>query len=173
MGDNNKGEDGGFISFGSIDQEYFTGEITWAPVTRKAYWEVEMNAVYLNGKKINVQAKGAAIDTGTSLIAMPTAEANALNTAIGAKKSWNGQWTIDCATIPTLPKLTVEFNGQKYDLEGTDYVLNVQGSCVSGFIGLDIPPPAGPLWIVGDVFLRKYYTVYDLGNARVGFALAK
>jgi saccharopepsin len=169
MGDTNKGNEGGSITFGSIEPSHFTGSINWAPVVRKAYWEVELQSVFLGGKKLNVQSKGAAIDTGTSLIAMPVNEAKAINTAIGAKASWNGQYTIDCSLVPSLPELVLVFAGKQYVLKGEDYILNVQNSCVSGFIGLDI---GVPLWIVGDVFLRKYYTVYDLGNHRVGFALS-
>jgi len=170
LNDANSGVNQGEAVFGGIDSNHYTGKIHYAPVKRKAYWEVTLENVIFGNETIDIEPIGAAIDTGTSLIALPTVLADLINKEIGAKKNYAGQYVLECDTIPDLPELCLVFNGKKFCLEGSDYVLNIQNQCISGFVGLDVPSPAGPLWIVGDVFLRKYYTIYDLGRNRVGFA---
>ncbi|KAI8806020.1 aspartic peptidase domain-containing protein [Cladochytrium replicatum] len=172
LGKDADAEVGGVLLFGETDKAYYKGSISWVPVTRKGYWEVELEAVTLGGNDVGVTTRRAAVDTGSSLLVIPKTEAEALNAAIGAKKGFAGQYTVDCAVVPTLPDLEIQLAGKKYVLKSDDYVLKVQDSCVSGFMGMDIPPPAGPLWILGDVFLRAFYSVYDLGNHRVGLAKA-
>lgn len=63
---------------------------------------------------------------------------------------------------------------QHYTLEGDEYVINAGNDklCILAMAGMDIPEPAGPLWILGDVFMRKFYTVFDYGNAQIGLATA-
>ncbi|KAG1820146.1 endopeptidase [Suillus subaureus] len=164
--------DGGEATFGGVDHAAYTGTIDYVPLRRKAYWEVELEKVAFGSDVLELDMTGAAIDTGTSLIALPTDIAEMLNTQIGATKSWNGQYQVDCAKVPSLPELTFYFGGRPYPLKGSDYVLEVQGTCISSFTGMDINLPGGSLWIIGDVFLRRYYTVYDLGRDAVGFAKA-
>ncbi|CAO3614346.1 unnamed protein product [Mucor hiemalis] len=175
LNDANKGEsaEGGELVFGGVDPDHYKGDITWAPIRRKGYWEIDLEDIKFGGESVDLDPVGAAIDTGSSLIVAPSTVAELINNEIGAKKNWAGQYILDCALVPNLPEFCFVFAGKDFCLKGEDYVLQVQDQCISGFMGMDIPEPAGPLWIIGDVFLRKYYSVYDLGKNRVGLAKSK
>lgn len=85
-----------------------------------------------------------------------------LNTQIGAKKSWNGQYTVDCSKVPDLPDLSFYFDGKAYPLKGSDYVLEVQGTCISSFTPMDINLPGGSLWIIGTSSLNSNVSQADI-----------
>ena len=57
-------EDGGEAIFGGIDETAYTGEIHYAPVRRRAYWEVELEKIALGDEELELELTGAAIDTG-------------------------------------------------------------------------------------------------------------
>lgn len=172
LGDVNEGEDS-VATFGGIDKSFYKGDMVKIPLRRKAYWEVELDAITFGDETAELEKTGAILDTGTSLIALPSTLAELLNKEIGATKSWNGQYTVDCEKRSGLPDLTFTLTGYNFSITAYDYILEVQGSCISAFMGFDIPEPAGPLAILGDAFLRKWYSVYDLGNNAVGIAKSK
>jgi saccharopepsin len=72
--------DAGTAVFGGIDDSMYTGSINYTPLRRRAYWEVEMEAMTFGDEILELENTGAAIDTGTSLLAIPTDVATMLNT---------------------------------------------------------------------------------------------
>ncbi|KAL4768155.1 aspartic peptidase domain-containing protein [Aspergillus nidulans var. acristatus] len=173
LGDANKNGDSSVATFGGIDKDHYEGELIKIPLRRKAYWEVDLDAIALGDEVAELENTGVILDTGTSLIALPSNLAEMINTEIGATKGFTGQYSIDCAKRDSLPDLTFTLTGHNFTIGPYDYTLEVQGSCISAFMGMDFPEPVGPLAILGDAFLRKWYSVYDLGNGAVGLAKAK
>jgi len=172
LGDTNAGEESE-ATFGGIDKNHYTGKMVKIPLRRKAYWEVSLDAITFGKETAELDSTGVILDTGTSLIALPVTIAELLNKEIGAKKGFNGQYTVECDKRDSLPDMSFTLSGYNFTIGPTDYILEVQGSCISSFMGMDFPEPVGPLAILGDAFLRRWYSVYDLGNNAVGLAKAK
>lgn len=72
-------EDGGEATFGGIDDSAFSGKIDYHPIRRKGYWEIELESISFGKDELELENTGAAIDTGTSLIVMPSDVAEMLN----------------------------------------------------------------------------------------------
>ena len=129
------------VTFGGIDEKAYKGKITHLPLRRKAYWEVDFDAISFGKATAELDKTGVILDTGTSLIALPSTLADLLNKEMGAKKGYNGQYTVECDKRDSLPDVTFKLSGHDFSISAYDYILEVQGSCISTFMGMDFPAP--------------------------------
>jgi len=170
----------GELVLGGVDPNHYTGDFTYTPVIdsvpgKVGYWALAMDDVKINGASVTSVRK-AIVDSGTSLLAVPTAEIKKIAQLVGAKTvlpipPFNKEYTIDCKA--DAPDIDVVIGGKTYVLTKEDYIISAGGECLFGMTGLDVPAPAGPLYILGDVFMRAHYVKFDVGNKRLGFAQIK
>lgn len=173
LGNNSPGQ----LVIGGVDDTKYTGDFSYLPVVDmvkglRGYWEIAMDDFQISGSTV-IATKRAIVDSGTSLLAIPAADIKTIAKLIGAKTvapiaPFNKEYTIDCDTAG--PDMDIILGGNTYTLTKEDYVLNNGGSCLLGMTGMDIPAPAGPLVILGDVFMRAHYVKFDVDNEQIGLA---
>lgn len=66
------------VTFGGVDKSHYTGKMTKLPLRRKAYWEVDLDAITFGDQTAEIENTGAILDTGTSLLALPSTLAELL-----------------------------------------------------------------------------------------------
>uniref|UniRef100_A0A0G4I5N1 Peptidase A1 domain-containing protein n=1 Tax=Chromera velia CCMP2878 TaxID=1169474 RepID=A0A0G4I5N1_9ALVE len=156
------------ITFGEWKPERMSSELFWVPVSHPGYWQVGMQDIVIGNKATGLcgghSGCQVAVDTGTSLMAGPTEIIDALVETLDV--------AADCSNFDSLPDLGFLLGDHVLNLRAEDYVEKGTEGCSLALMRLDVPPPKGPLFIFGDPFLRKYYTVYDRDSLKVGFALA-
>jgi len=159
----------------STDSSFYTGDFTYVPVSLAAhllpYWLIKSSGIKVGGTSATscgFLGCQMVVDTGTSVIAGPVDATNALIAKVGNVSE-------DCSNVQSLPTLTFTFAGKDFDLGPDFYVIKAKDDsgkdvCQLGIQGVNA---GAPIWILGDPFLRKYYTVWDAESNRVGFATAK
>ncbi|KAM6218061.1 chymosin-like [Rhynchocyon petersi] len=165
----NRHDQGSMITLGGIDPSYYTGSLHWVPVTVQQYWQITVDSVIVDDVVVACDGGCQAIlDTGTSLLTGPSSDILNIQKVIGATQGLYGQYDINCGSLSSMPTVVFKIQGRLYPLSPSAYTNQDQGFCTSGFQGEN----GSQQWILGDVFMREYYSVFDRVNNRVGLAKA-
>ncbi|XP_015989655.2 pepsin A-4 [Rousettus aegyptiacus] len=164
-------QSGSVVMFGGIDSSYYSGSLNWVPLSAETYWQITLDSVTVNGEALACSDScQAIIDTGTSLLSGPTSAISSIQSYIGASENSDGDMVVSCSSASKLPNIIFTINGVQYPLPASAYILESDDVCISGFQGMNLPTSSGDLWILGDVFIRQYFTVFDRANNQVGLA---
>lgn len=176
------------ISFGGLSQERLQSPLSWTSVHQPelGYWQVNIKGIRLGGKPIENYTDfcsddncKAIVDSGTSHFGVPVPLLVPLQEALTTKHTGNG--TIDCRSVAA-PDVEVDLGDFKLTLSTKDYARRMPFLIQNGADGERICrprlmrvalPQLGPkLFILGEVVLKRYYTVFDWDKKRVGFGLS-
>ncbi|KAF8947293.1 hypothetical protein BGZ47_009681 [Haplosporangium gracile] len=187
---------GGEVMFGGMDlSRILEGEkVVWTEVTKAKYWQIDVEDVFVNGKVISLDGKGgkkgkkggrrkieAIMDTGTTLVIVPETLAGAIHHKIPGAQELGTSWTLPCdlaftsspSPSPTssTSKVELQISNKRFGIPFEDLVreeTDTPGICYSG-----IQSSAAGFMIIGDVFIKNNYVVFDQEKQRVGIAPLK
>ncbi|KAG0053850.1 hypothetical protein BGZ83_000324 [Gryganskiella cystojenkinii] len=163
------GGTGGEYLFGGIDTSKFTGELTYVPVSQQGYWQVAIDGVSAGGQDLGQSSQGI-VDTGTTLVIVSDAAAQAIHGTIqGASNDPNNGWVVPCSLKTSTDNVSFTMGGTAFNVPVADLAYedlgDGSGNCFSGVQG-----GQNDLWILGDVFIKNNYCVFDQGNSQIGIA---
>ncbi|KAG8946601.1 Type I transmembrane sorting receptor [Tulasnella sp. 408] len=174
-----QGADGSELCVGCIDTAKFTGEPEYFPLTpgnsSQKYWDIATQGFTYNGNLVT-GAMTATIDSGTSLIYLPPSQAAALYANVpGVQAHEDGKhWVFPCANAGSIGTFGMVFSST------TNFAINPtqfnggpieQGSDTCSGAVVSSGEENG-VALVGDAFMSTWYSIFDYGNMRVGFAQA-
>lgn len=178
------------LTLGGWSPERVSGDLAWSPVINPelGHWMVGIKSLRVDGENIDFCQEGcrAVVDTGTSLVTVPTVVFGTLlellrHSAVG-----------DCRGKG--PELHIELEGSVHLTLGPRDYAQVEDApalamatvtegvhadseevrCKPVLRAMELPAPLGPkLFLLGEPVLQKYYTVYDAQQQRIGFGLAR
>ncbi|RUS32530.1 aspartic peptidase domain-containing protein [Jimgerdemannia flammicorona] len=114
----------------------------------------------------------AFLETGTSWMIAPQAQADEYHKIMGAKfDSVTSMYKVDCAHARTLPNLAIVIWAYEFQIPYQSYIYfynEAENLCYSKLQALS---DRTDMWFLGDVFIEEFYTIFDTDNQRMGFAI--
>ncbi|CAB4464264.1 unnamed protein product [Rhizophagus irregularis] len=154
----------GELTIGGVNSESFTGELTWTGLSENngGLWIIPLDDCLVNGAALNLAGRIANLDTGTTLIVVPHADAQQVYANIQHEEK-NGHFYISCDVQVTI---SMRINGATWNIDQRDFIIEDGDECYGAIDGTDDGPANE--WILGAAFLKNVYSVFDLGGIQIG-----
>ena len=167
----------GELTLGGTDTSKYTGTLTFFPKlasgTASPYWGIAVASFSYGSTTLSTNAQGI-VDTGTTLIYVPTAAYNGfLSAAGGTTDSRSG---LASFTRQPTSNFVIKFGSTSYPLTPAQYLVpqaqyaNFGLTTGKFYSWITNGGSSGVNTIIGQKFLENYYSVFDTTNSRIGFA---
>ncbi|WVQ71263.1 hypothetical protein IAR50_000789 [Cryptococcus sp. DSM 104548] len=163
------GDNSGELVFGQPDDAKIDASTTQTMqlTSTDGFWQVAMSAVSVDGQSA-VTGKQAILDTGTSLMVAPEADATAVHQQIdGAADVGNGMYSIPCTTNQAV---SMTFGNIAFNIDARDMIFqpltnDLTGDCLSSLSAGTIKDD--DTWLLGDTFLKNVYMTTNADDGTV------
>lgn len=167
----------GELTLGGTDTSKYSGTLTYFPRltsgSASPYWGISIASFTYGSTSLATSATGI-VDTGTTLIYIPTSAYNKFLSATGGTTDSNS----GLASFTTKPtgNFAIKFGSTTYTLTPAQYLVPTAQYSFYGlssgkyYAWINDGGSSGVNCIIGQKFLENYYSVYDTTNSRIGFA---
>jgi len=196
------GEEASELALGGYDDDHVDGDVHWNPVLdpEEGHWMIKVKAIRVDGVEVPFCEDGtckAVLDSGTSLLAMPSKAFPVVYKRLWHRAALDGNCEGDgpqldfefedftvtmgpedysrpaqCKRPSTATTFQQDFN--PFSSKGTHGPTRNDLCCRPMLMSVDMEAPIGPkLFLLGEPVLKKYYTVYDAENMKIGIGKAR
>ncbi|GAA6033451.1 hypothetical protein JCM8097_001403 [Rhodosporidiobolus ruineniae] len=182
------GKNDGEVTFGGVDGGKYKGGLAVVEnVSKQGFWSAPLLSLSIDNLTLPFSSssgsttRSAILDTGTTLIIAPPADAEAVHRAIpGAKPDGQGGFTLPCTTTSilslTFPLLSPSSSNSSSitlpmrpsDLTFLPLTDDLEGECVSSISAGEVGGRGE--WLVGAAFLKNVYFATDVEANVIGLA---
>uniref|UniRef100_A0A8D0ZF76 Peptidase A1 domain-containing protein n=1 Tax=Sus scrofa TaxID=9823 RepID=A0A8D0ZF76_PIG len=165
---------GSVLMIGGVDNNFFTGNLKWVPLSARNYWQITLDRITWRGVVVGcTRGCQAIVDSGSAFLLGPSRQISSIQKIIQARFIEN-EYQVRCCARTTLADFIFTINNVQYPVPARAYIRkgSTPRRCYSNFSGGTESLGKEETWILGEVFLRLYFTVFDRGQNRIGLAIA-